>query len=120
MYILTYPDLFRVRHVLFFVDNTSAMSAAIHGYTASPSMVPLSNAIQIALASLQSKVRFEYVPSKANPADIPSRVHSQWTVAILRALGVEDRKNWREFVQPAMNSLIEPKSAMGFLARMCE
>ena len=44
--ILTYPDLFRARHVLFFVDNTSAMSAAIHGYTASPSFGPLSNAIR--------------------------------------------------------------------------
>ena len=48
--ILTYLDLFRARHVLFFVDNTSAMSTVIHGYTpcmrggplASPSSVPVS------------------------------------------------------------------------------
>ena len=75
---------------------------------------------QIALASLQSTARFEYVPSKANPADIPSRVPSQWPTAILRALVVEDRESWREFVQPAMNSLLEPKSAMMSLARMCD
>ena len=41
-------------------------------------------------------------------------------MAILRALGGEDKKSWREFVKPAMNSLLEPKSAMKSLARMCE
>jgi hypothetical protein len=35
----------------------------------------LSNAIHLALAGLSSRVYVEWVPGKANPADLPSRAH---------------------------------------------
>ena len=67
------PEMLQDREVLFFCDNTSAMSAAVHGYARSPNMAGLSNALHLALASLRVKAWFEWVPSNANCADIPSR-----------------------------------------------
>lgn len=67
------PDMLRDRDVVFFCDNTSAMSAAVHGYARSPHMAALSNTLHLALASLRVNAWFEWVPSAANCADIPSR-----------------------------------------------
>jgi hypothetical protein len=38
-----------------------------------PDLAGLSNAIHLALASLSARAHFEWVPGKANPADLPSR-----------------------------------------------
>ena len=61
------------REVLFFCDSTSAMSAAVHGYAKKPHLAALSNTLHLALASLHCDAWFEWVPSRANCADIPSR-----------------------------------------------
>ena len=61
------------REVVFFCDNTSAMSAAVHGYARSPDLVALSNTLHLALAALKCTPFFEWVPSLANWSDIPSR-----------------------------------------------
>ena len=60
------------REVVFFCDNTSAMSAAVHGYARSPDLAALSNTLYLALAALKCTPFFEWVPSNANCADIPS------------------------------------------------
>jgi len=57
----------------FFCDNTSAMSAAVHGYARFPERAALSNTLHLALAALKCTPFFEWVPSLANCADIPSR-----------------------------------------------
>jgi len=57
----------------FLCDNTSAMSAAVHGYARSPDLATLSNTLHLALAALKCTPFFEWVPSLANCADIPSR-----------------------------------------------
>ena len=44
----------------------------MHGYTLSQFMNPLISVLHVALAHLQCDVHFEYVPSTANPADLPS------------------------------------------------
>ena len=62
------------RDVLFFCDNTCALSGAVHGYARSTDMAALSNALHLQLARLRCRTWFEWVPSKANPADVPSRV----------------------------------------------
>jgi hypothetical protein len=70
---LTFPELFEGRSVLFWMDNTSALSACIHGYTHSCDMAKISNMLHLALARLQSQCVFMHVPGEANPGDLPSR-----------------------------------------------
>jgi len=61
------------REVVFFCDNTSAMSAAVHCYARSPDLATLSNTLHLALTALKCTPFFEWVPSLANRTDIPSR-----------------------------------------------
>ena len=72
--VLTFGAQFlRGREIVFFLDNTSAMSAAVHGYARSPDLADISNALHLALAGLTCSAWFEWVPSAANCADVPSR-----------------------------------------------
>jgi hypothetical protein len=72
--VMTFGDILRDRELLVWVDNVSALSAAVHGYSHAPEMASLSNALHLLLAGLSAAPRFLHVPGKANPADIPSRV----------------------------------------------
>ena len=69
----TYPDLFRGRKVHHWIDNTVALSALVHGYARRPDMAKMINAFHLQAAGLGVGAYFEYVPSKANIADLPSR-----------------------------------------------
>ena len=69
----TYPALFRGRKVNHFIDNTVALSALVHGYAGKPDMAKVVNTFYIQAAGLRTSVYFDYVPSKANIADLPSR-----------------------------------------------
>ena len=78
---LTSPECFRRRRVLHFVDNTAALSAAVHGYAHEPDMAAVVNALHCYDAALVCDAWFEWVPSKANVADLPSRRRSTWSDA---------------------------------------
>ena len=69
----TYPDLFAGRKVLHWIDNTVALSALVHGYSGKPELAKAVNVLYLQLAALRTNVYFDYVPSKANIADLPSR-----------------------------------------------
>jgi len=69
----TYPTLFAGRAVNHFVDNTVALSALVHGYSGKPDLAKMVNAFYLQAAGLRTSVYFDYVPSKANIADLPSR-----------------------------------------------
>jgi len=69
----TYPALFRGRRVVHFVDNTVALSALVHGYARKPDLAKSVNVFYAQAAGLRTHVYFEWVPSKANIADLPSR-----------------------------------------------
>jgi hypothetical protein len=66
------------REVLVFCDNTSALSAAVHGYSRNADMGAMSNMLHLELARPRCRPWFEWIPSKANPADIPSSTTSQY------------------------------------------
>ena len=69
----TYPELFVGRRVHHFIDNTIALSALVHGYSGKPDLAKMVNAFFLQLAGLRASVYFDWVPSKANIADLPSR-----------------------------------------------
>ena len=69
----TYPDLVRGRKVNHFIDNTVALSALVHGYSGKPDLAKSVNVFYLQMVRLRARVYFEYVASKANIADLPSR-----------------------------------------------
>jgi hypothetical protein len=86
---LTYPEVLRGRQVIHFIDNTPALSAVVHGYSSRPDMAELTNMYHLAVACNEVRVWHEYVPSKANIADIPSRPgHRDWHA--LAAMGIKE------------------------------
>ena len=72
--LFTLPALFRGRSVVQFQDNTGALSALIHGYASKPDMSRIVNVFHLAQFVLRARVWFEWVPSAANLADLPSRL----------------------------------------------
>lgn len=75
--ILTYADCLKGRKVLFFVDNTTAISAVVHGYSRKADLAVLANLCCLLLVGLGVIPWIEYVPTDANGSDIPSRVEKR-------------------------------------------
>lgn len=79
----TFPELLRGRRVIHWIDNTSALAALIKGYSSTPDSAGIVHAFHSFNSALQSDIWFEYVASKANIADLPSR----GDFTLLRRLG---------------------------------
>jgi len=67
------PEVFRGRAVIHFVDNVIALSCLVHGYASKPDCARLVNLYHAQVVGLRCVTYGEWVPSKANPADIPTR-----------------------------------------------
>ena len=61
------------RDVVHWIDNTSAKAALVHGYSGALDSSRLVHALHAYNLGLRARPWFEYVRSKANPADEPSR-----------------------------------------------
>ena len=124
--LMTFPEMFEGRSALFFVDNTAALSACVHGYTHATDMAILANAVHLQLASLRCHSMFMHVPGEANPSDLPSRadwVAGPYGLPILNvsqikskdkdsARALNDRAKYVDLVQPTVSQL---KSLSSFL-----
>ena len=73
----TYPAVFAGRKVNHFIDNTVALSAFINGYSGKPELAKAVNVFYLQLVGLRATAYLEYVPSKANIADLPSRLQTE-------------------------------------------
>ena len=71
--LLTFGHKLQGRRVWFFQDNTFALSSFVHGYASNPCMAKLSNMFNILRMTYNLDLYAEYVPSKSNVADEPSR-----------------------------------------------
>ena len=87
---LTLPSILRGRDVMHWIDNTSAASVLLHGYSGKPDSARLANIFHMFNAGLRARIYFEYVESKANVADLPSRGDFDY-LRSLRALRVPMR-----------------------------
>ena len=71
---LTLPaDRLRGRRVMHWIDNSSACAALVKGYSSAVDSGRIVHALHATLAGLGAKAWFEYVRTKANVADEPSR-----------------------------------------------
>ena len=59
--------------MIHLIDNTGALSALVHGYARKADLARLVNLFHLQTVGLRCTVWAEWVPSKANPADIPTR-----------------------------------------------
>jgi hypothetical protein len=79
----TFPDVLRGRQVIHFVDNTSSVASLVKGYSRAPDSVELVHCFAAQRLPLDVDTWVQWVPSKANIADLPSRGEFQ----MLRELG---------------------------------
>ena len=71
------PDLFAGRRIIHFIDNTTALSALVNGYSGKADLARLVKLFHVATIALCCEWWGECrVPSKANLADIPTRDES--------------------------------------------
>ena len=99
------PELFAGRRVISFVDNATALSNLVNGYAGKPDMAKFVNMFHVAVLALDIEWYGEWVPSKANIADImtrPDRFHE-----LREGLGVSDEffvDFSEDFVLPPMGT----------------
>ena len=78
------------RDVIHFADNRAANAGAINGASSSPDMARIVSALHLRWAELRVDPWVEFVRSKANIADLPSRVPDVGVAEatrLLRAMG---------------------------------
>ena len=88
--LLAAPEVFRGRHVLLYVDNTSAMPAFVKGASGNPDLERIIVVFWILVFHIECTVWIEWVDSKANWADGISRLFGSDPVA--RELGFATRE----------------------------
>ena len=71
--VYTKPLLFKDRKVIFFCDNAGSLSHFVNGYAGEPDSAALVNMFHVAILALNIEWWGEWVPSKANPADLRTR-----------------------------------------------
>ena len=86
---LAFFSLPELRHesVFHWIDNTSVLAALIKGYARAHASVRLLHAFKAFAFGLGVDSWFQWVPSKANIADLPSRKEYE----MLRRFGAEER-----------------------------
>ena len=93
----------RGRRVIHMIDNQSAVAALIKGYARAPDSVNIVHAFAAFNLGLEVSPWFEWVPSKANIADLPSRGDE----GLLRELGSQEVP----MVLPDVRAWDEPAAA---------
>ena len=67
------PKLFKGRRIIHFVDNAPSLSNLVNGYANKPDTAKLVNMFHLALLALDCEWYGEWIPSKANIADVMTR-----------------------------------------------
>jgi hypothetical protein len=75
---ISHPDRLAGRRVLHFIDNSSAVAALTKGYSNLPDSARLVHTFHAWQAYAQADVWFDYIRTKANPSDEPSRSPELW------------------------------------------
>ena len=100
------------RQVIHFIDNTSACAALVKGYSACMDSGLLVNAFHAFNVGLRADVFFEYVRSKANIGDLPSRLAMDELWQTFVTLGVAARARELPMVMPKFGDWYAPASRL--------
>ena len=103
---LSLPELLSGRLVVHYIDNTSAVAALCKGYSNLPDSARLVHAFHAWLTHTGTDVWFEYVPTKANPSDEPSRDPNLWDREFTPAPGAASDPRPISF--PALSHVHDP------------
>ena len=68
-----------------------ALSALVHGYSGKPELAKMVNVFYLQAISLRVSAYLDYVPSKANIADLPSR--QEWSALAHELRGLDVRQS---------------------------
>ena len=71
--ILSFSALMANRSVFFFVDSTTAMGALVHGTSSADALAALARYTHVLMANEVPDYWFEWISTRTNPADGPSR-----------------------------------------------
>ena len=108
----TFHAELRDRRVIHWIDNTSALAGLIRGYAGSIDSARIVHAFHALNVGLRTDVWFEYVASKANIADLPSRMEFD----LLRRLRAQER----QCVLPSTEDWLQPAQMWIEARRFCE
>ena len=89
--VLSDPDAFRDREVVHYIDNSGALFGLGKGASRDVPTARLVHVFHALAAALGMLVWFSYVPSKANVADLPSRLEFE----LLKEIGSQEVKELR-------------------------
>ena len=126
---MSIPEELRDKEVIHFLDNTGAVAGLVKGYARAVDSGVVVNAFHAWNAGLQADVYFEYVRSKANIADMPSRLAIGEMFAALDRLGLAadtrrvdivlpDTRGWRASAASWLRRAAAPPSVT--LAELAE
>ena len=74
-------------HVELWIDNSMAIGSLTKGYSGVPDVARIVNFFEFTVAALgAASLYIDYVPSKSNPADDPSRLHEMDAEEARRAM----------------------------------
>ena len=105
--------------VLWFIDNTSALSAMIKGSSGVPDSARMAMRASISLTALRCRAWFEHVASAQNPSDVLSReafadlavqqllLSRTWVMLPHRTV------NWKRLVNSSLSELWDDIEALG-------
>ena len=108
----TFHAELRDRRVIHWIDNTSALAGLIRGYAGSIDSARIVHAFHALNVGLRTDVWFEYVASKANIADLPSRMDFD----LLKSLSAQER----QCVLPSTEDWLQPAQMWIEARRFCE
>ena len=89
----------RGQDVLHFADNQGANCIAIKGNSSAPDLARIVSVAHVRISELQVRWWVAFVPSKANPADAPSRGDSSWLIqqgAVRLPFSFPSMSSWTE------------------------
>ena len=87
--------------MIHFIDNSSALYGMVKGYSSRPDSLAIIRAFHVANLAVRANVWFNYVASKANVADLPSRGALLEMIQCVRAFSPEfSEKDEVAFVMP--------------------